>query len=947
MNITKDIEIELFKNIGKKLRDFDRKHTWIDYFIAPVIVTLILLTVYAIKGVYPFGQNTIAYYDMPTNHVTGFSWLWDVLHGKAGLYLNWNEGLGMSMATVGDVFYPLNWFFLFTSRDGILYALSFLLMIKLELISFTMSYYCKKHFDSTLITVCTGMLYTFSGYVLQYYTNIFFLDFVIMFPLIVFTLEKLINEHKCLWFTILMFFVFICNIQLVFMLCIYLVFKVYILLKGIPDEDKGKSLRLFAISIIIAVLTACFVIIPEYFQLISSVRMENSESFDYIGAMRNVYNYFRRHKQFMMFGNEIAVAVLILILLKKKKTIQKYFYNIAMIVLLGLPIIHEGITLLWHAGSYKHFPIRFGYMLSFECLVLFGKVMKNEEQINIKYISRIAKLVGVAAIPFVAYVLYGFFKEFLEVGIGNLNAYHSYWVYFLTLVGVYFIILLIYPQSSRSFALIMLVVIQSSLGCYGLVAPEIANFDYFRINYVKNSINLRNQLDGEYNGRIKLDMSDYDPNDGMIIGQPTVAYWSYGISNNTESELRNNMRYDGASTCVSGTGGTVFTDALLGTKKIVTSSTADEFLYKKSNIGDCIYDYKYEIPFGIILDDKNEGLSDESKGFEHNNELFRMLTNEQDELIDIKDADSLVNGRVELSNEEVDEINALYVKYGPDDAYVIPEDSENSVSLKEDETDTEIEASNDAKKKEESSSKLKKYDISIPVRGKETLYLAANEDFSGSLFLMIEDRPFYTESFITHGSYTYPNDVYNGIVSLGSSEDENLDITIYTENDNLNGLEIGALNLELFSKGISKIKSNQELTVNFGKRSMYVEGNAKQAGILFLPVGYSDNWHAKINGETVPVNPIINDAFISVDVPEGDIDIEFVYLPNGLIMGLILTGSGIVVAIIFTIFIKKGISLENKYKMIIDKVFLYGYYAIVGVLFIVMYVIPFAIKMSL
>lgn len=947
MKATEDIQIEFFNTIGRRLREFDEKHGWIDYFIAPVIVTIILLTVYAIKGVYPFGVNTIAYYDMPTNHVTGYSWLWDVLHGKAGLYLNWNEGLGMSMATGGDAFFPINWFFFFTSRDGILYALSFLLMIKLELISFTMSYYCKKHFNSTCITVCAGVLYTFSGYVLQYYTNIFFLDFVIMFPLIVYALELLVNEHKWIWFTFLMFFVFICNLQLVFMVCIYIVFKVYVLLKSVPNEFKGKSLRLLVICIFIAALTSCFIIVPEYIQLISSVRVESAESFDYFSAMRNVYNYFRRHKQFMMYGSEVAVAALIMILLKGKITIKKYSNNLGMIVLLGIPIIHEGITLLWHAGSYKHFPIRFGYMLSFECIILFGTVLKHEEQIRIKYINRIAKLLGVAVIPFLAYVLFNFFKEFCEIGIGNLNAYHSYWVYFLTLVVIYVIILFINSKPSQYFTLLIVVIIQTSLGCYGLVAPEIAHSDYFRINYVKNSISLRNQLSGMFNGRIKLDMADYDPNDGLIIGKPTIAYWAYGISNSTESELRNNMRYDGAATCVSGTGGTVFTDALLGTKIFATSSSADEVLFERNSKGSGMYDYRYEMPFGIVIDNNAAELLDDSVGFDHNNMLFSALTNEEKELIEIKNADSLVKSCTDLTKDEEDEVNSIYVKNGPKDAYVIPDGSESSIKSENDEQYSENEASEKNNKNENSSGKLKRYDINIPVKGRKALYLSTNDDFSGSFFLMIDSKPFYTESFITHGSYTYPNDVYNGIVTLGGCEEDDLDITIYTENDNLKGLEIGFLDLVLLNEGISKIESYQDLEIDFGKRSMHVKGKVNKTGSLFLPVGYSKNWHAKINGVMVPVKPIINDAFISVDVKEGDIDIEFSYLPEGVVLGRILTAIGLISFVVVAFLIKKGGISEKKYEPIIDKVFIYGFYVVVGVLFAVMYVIPIAIKLSL
>ena len=73
MKATEQIEFKAIEKIVDKFKEFEQKHGWIDYIIAPIIVTIIVLAVYAIKGVYPFGKNTIAYYDMPTQYVQFYS----------------------------------------------------------------------------------------------------------------------------------------------------------------------------------------------------------------------------------------------------------------------------------------------------------------------------------------------------------------------------------------------------------------------------------------------------------------------------------------------------------------------------------------------------------------------------------------------------------------------------------------------------------------------------------------------------------------------------------------------------------------------------------------------------------------------------------------------------------------------------------------------------------
>ena len=65
-----------------------------EYFIAPLITMLIVLIVYAVKGVYPFGDRSIAYYDMPIQYVPLYHHTFDVLHGKAPAFLDWYNGAG-------------------------------------------------------------------------------------------------------------------------------------------------------------------------------------------------------------------------------------------------------------------------------------------------------------------------------------------------------------------------------------------------------------------------------------------------------------------------------------------------------------------------------------------------------------------------------------------------------------------------------------------------------------------------------------------------------------------------------------------------------------------------------------------------------------------------------------------------------------------------------------
>ena len=100
-----------------------------------------------------------------------------------------------------------------------------------------------------------------------------------------------------------------------------------------------KSNLLFLVSIIVSLLLAGFILIPEISTLIKSVRVSggvesDSTGFDYFDSMKIVYNTYRRHKQFIMYGSEMAVGLLLLVVFKGKYAIRKYADNIILLVIL-------------------------------------------------------------------------------------------------------------------------------------------------------------------------------------------------------------------------------------------------------------------------------------------------------------------------------------------------------------------------------------------------------------------------------------------------------------------------------------------------------------------------------------------------------------------------------------------------------------------------------------
>ena len=165
------------------------------YLIPPLIVLIIISITYFVKNVYPFGNSNIAYYDMTQQYIPLYSRNYEIAHGNDSIFFSWISGSDMSNSFPGYVLFPLNWIFFFLNPSSLLRFMGLFLLIKLMLISVAVSIYLKKSYSLSILphlTLC--LTYTFSGYILQYYTNIMFLDSILLFPLL-FLAQLLIGDE--------------------------------------------------------------------------------------------------------------------------------------------------------------------------------------------------------------------------------------------------------------------------------------------------------------------------------------------------------------------------------------------------------------------------------------------------------------------------------------------------------------------------------------------------------------------------------------------------------------------------------------------------------------------------------------------------------------------------------------------------------------------------------
>ena len=290
------------------MKDKIKKHL---YLLIPTVLTVIIvLIIYIIKGVYPFGTSNIGYYDMNQSYIPSYARSYEILHGKDSIIFDWLEGAGMDMtSSFQGIFNPLNWPFFFLKPDYVLDAMAWLLMVKLILISLSISYYIKKEYDLPRhISVVFSLVYTFSGFTIQYYTNIHFLEAVIILPLIILALRNMQKNNKTMPYVLLMSWFLALNAYHGFMTLLFVLFYSFGLFFLISDKVKrGAFAAKLGLSTFVSIGIAAVSLVPT---IIKWTKLSRTSG---LSLDATIFGYsisiFQHQKLFMLFNTEIAVAI--------------------------------------------------------------------------------------------------------------------------------------------------------------------------------------------------------------------------------------------------------------------------------------------------------------------------------------------------------------------------------------------------------------------------------------------------------------------------------------------------------------------------------------------------------------------------------------------------------------------------------------------------------------
>lgn len=180
------------------------ENKWILACLAFLVPAVILLIVFAICGVTPFGGNSLAEQDANIQYIEFFNYYRNLFHGEDTLLYSFTNFLGGSGVALFAYYLasPFNLLILAVPAAQNHALFSLLVLLKLSLCGFTMTLFLRERFPklSPLFTLLLAVSFALMQYNIAQTMNIIWLDGVYMLPLVLLGVYRLVRTGKSFLF---------------------------------------------------------------------------------------------------------------------------------------------------------------------------------------------------------------------------------------------------------------------------------------------------------------------------------------------------------------------------------------------------------------------------------------------------------------------------------------------------------------------------------------------------------------------------------------------------------------------------------------------------------------------------------------------------------------------------------------------------------------------------
>lgn len=825
------------------------------YLLSFLVPALIMLVIFIIRKIYPFGERSFLHIDMYHQYFPFLVEFYHKLKNGESLFFSWNTGIGSNFVAL-YVYYlasPFNWLCVLVPEKFLMEFLSYMVVVKTGLCGLTFTYYFRKHFRSdSWIILCFALFYALSGFMAAYNWDVMWLDVVVLAPLIILGIERLVYEGKCYMYCITLGLSILSNYYLSIMLCIFLVlyFIVLLIAREASAEDKSAPLAFshldkinnfyvkafirFALYSLLAGGMAAILLLPE----LAALRFTE---FSDINFPKKVKTYFSvidmlaRHCFNVTVETGLdhwpniycGVAVFLLLplyVMQKKIPLREKAPKLILLAFILISFSTNALNFIWHGLNYPDsLPARQSFLyilllltLCFEALMHIREHSGNEIMPVflgvLFFILLCEKLITDDSFTGVCFLVTGIF---LLLYAGFIHYYRHY------------------DESRGSISkwfcicIILVTVAESGVNTYLTSVPTVSRTTYLS-NYDSYQTLTDRTVADEDNDFFRFDkFARRTQNDAMLIGFHGCSYFSSTL-NSLVSDFYEKYGMKGSRVNYCYDGATPVTAALLANRYMLyTLDRGYDNLFELADTEGNLYLYKnnYALPLGYMI-------TSASNLFNDADEVEENIHNDEEEDKSLNPVERQNNLVYHLGISEDVFIETAVDAYGSQADIIIEEDAH--------------------------------YYAYTPNKKIDTIKMNYEEESKS--FSQIKKK------YILDLGYHRAGEV----LALKSENKESLDLTAYKVDE------------IVLSQFIDSLRQQTFTVDNYSDTSLSGHIDVSSAGQLVLSVAYDPGWTLYVDGMKTDMD-LFEDTFISTWLDEGTHSVELKYFPKGLIPGAIVS----------------------------------------------------------
>ncbi len=840
-------------------------------FLAPFLIMGIALILHKC---FPFGDQQFLIVDLWHQYFPFLSELHEKMtHGSSLLY-SWDIGMGTNFLGLLSYYAasPLNLVLVFVPSDYLVVGLEVLVLIRMGLASSFSALFLKNVFKrNDFSLVIFGSVYGLSGFFLGYYWNVMWLDTVALLPLVALGIHKIMEKRDFRLYVITLALSLFSNYYIglftciftglyYFGVCLYQKCSLKELLKGV-----GSMLLYSAVGIGLSAV----LLLPAYLCLQNTYYASSSfpEKINFFYSLPElIQNLFAFQKPSYVEGAPNLYSGLLPLLFaavffsnRRIPLREKIYYGIFLVFLL-LSCNMNILDFIWHGFHYTNMvPHRFAFLFTFLVMVIGYRGWM---------VWRKSDLFDILSMSFICILL---------LSLGFLQLERKIWLANLILVGILLILSFLFKRRilhlKSFFAILsMVLLVEYILGAYISVdTGGTTQFSSYPLDNeaVEALVSEVEEQEAESSEFFRLEFgAPYTLNDAALYHTHGITCFSSMCNAHLSYVLEKlGLAADDGSNRYAYHLTSPMTASFFNIKYLINRDGAfesDTWTRRSSETNLIRYDNNYELPLGFMTEAKILDTDiDQLNPFTIQNEMFSFATGiEADIFTEIPRTDSDLEHVISTAYE--------------DESYYLE-------SLDEDKDGT-CRFSFDVEEGQEIFAYMTSaVEKAVSVYG------------SGYTATINVDYPYiaYLRKGVQDDQRTFFYDVKAG---------ESGDIALY----------VRAFQTDVFEKGYERL-ANEPLTVTkYTDTSVEGKVSVKEDGYLFTSIPYEKGWTLYVDGKKTEIEPF-KEAFIGAMLEKGEHEIKLTYLPQGFVIGCVITGVSFAAFVALWLFYKKkGRNAENE-----------------------------------